>query len=63
MSLFLSVHGRTDGSEEMRVVKIDSVLIIKFESSDKCSTELVQEVERTTKECNMSADWLSTGKS
>ena len=60
--LIFSVHGRTHGCEKVGILRCDGVFVIQLQGTDKSCLQLIQEVKRTAKECNMSADGFTAGK-
>ena len=46
----------------MRILRNDRMLIIQFQSSDKRRLELGKEMQRTAKECYMTTDRFTAGK-
>ena len=60
--IFLRIQCRTNRSKKMRILRNDRMLIIQFQSPDKRRLELGKEMQRTAKECYMTTDRFTAGK-
>ena len=56
------VHGRALSGEEMRILRDDGVLLVELQRADVGGAELVEEVQRTAEEADVSPDRLTAGK-
>ena len=61
--LLFGIQGRADGSEQVRVVRSDRVLVIQFQRADERGAQFGEEMKRSSEKGNVSADRFAAGES